>query len=57
MSFSIQGITAPTAAVTDYTIVSSYDSSNYKIDDSSTNIIFSVICTLPCKTCTSGIPT
>ncbi len=53
MQLTIGGIKAPkfSQAITQYSSISSFTSSNYKIDESSNLISFQVKCTLPCKTC------
>lgn len=53
MSFSIAGITSPSAAPSDYSSLLTFDSSGYKIDESNRTILFSLDCTLPCRTCSS----
>ena len=57
MSFSVNGFTSPTAEPSDYSSLISFDSSDYKIDESTTDILFEIECTLPCKSCPSGDPT
>lgn len=54
ISFTITGITAPKSAPSDYTTVSSYDSGNYLIDQNTNTIIFSILCTMPCRTCSAS---
>lgn len=44
---------APITATSTAVIVNSYDSGGYKIDEDTTNITFSVLCQLPCRTCSS----
>jgi proprotein convertase subtilisin/kexin type 5 len=53
MTLSISGLTSPKSLPTDFTVFTTYDSSNYIIDQSSTDISFNLSCTLPCKTCPS----
>lgn len=53
MTFSVTGLTSPQTIPNDYSILTSYDSSNYIIDQSANNILFVLNCTLPCKTCLS----
>lgn len=53
MTLSIAGMTSPKTVPTDSTVFTTYDSSNYIIDQSSTDINFTIICTLPCKTCST----
>lgn len=55
MAFTITGLTAPLTAPSDYTTLSSYDSSDYQIDQSLTDIIFTTECTIPCKSCTGTL--
>jgi len=54
MTFTISGITSPLSQPSDYTIVTSFDSGNNIIDQSSTDIKFAIACVLPCKTCTTN---
>ena len=56
MSFSVNGITAPTALPSDYSSIITQDSSGYKIDQSDNDIIFALECTLPCRSCPSDSP-
>lgn len=56
MIFTITGFNSPLTSPSDYTIVSSFDSTNNLIDQSSNNIKYGITCTLPCKTCTT-VPT
>lgn len=51
MSITINGFTAPTSVQTAYSKVSSYTAAGAKIDESTSLIIFSVECVLPCRTC------
>ena len=53
MKFTITGFKTPKTAPTDYTILSSYDALGYQIDQSNSDILFSIECTMPCRTCTS----
>ena len=55
MTFTITGFTTPLVAPSDYTILSSYDADGYQIDQSLTDIIFSIKCTMPCRTCTDTL--
>lgn len=57
MSFSVTGFTSPFTSPTDYSSVVTFDSAGYKLDESSTNVIFVAACTLPCRTCDAGSPT
>ena len=57
MSFSVTGFTSPTVTPSDYSTVITFDSNDYKIDESTNDILFSIICTLPCKTCSAGLST
>jgi hypothetical protein len=54
MQFSIEGFTSPTFAPSDYTFLSSYDSSGFLIDQSTTNITYVISCRIPCQACTSN---
>jgi hypothetical protein len=51
MSFSVAGFSSPKTIPSDYSVITSYDSSNYIIDQSISTLIFTLNCTLPCKTC------
>jgi hypothetical protein len=51
LSMSFSGFTSPNYVPSDYTTLSTYDSSGYLIDQSTKDIIFTLICSLPCKTC------
>lgn len=55
MSITFSGFSSPHFVPTDYSTFSTYDNSNYIIDQSASNIIFTLSCNLPCKTCLSGI--
>lgn len=57
MTLSAAGMTSPKQLPTDATVFTTYDSSNYIIDQSSADIIFTIACTLPCKTCAASDPT
>jgi hypothetical protein len=52
---TIAGFFSPTTAptTTTYSILNSFDSLGFKIDESSNNITFSLGCALPCMTCSS----
>jgi hypothetical protein len=54
LTFSISGITSPMTLPIDYTIITSFDSGNNLIDQSSTDVRFGLSCALPCKTCNSN---
>jgi hypothetical protein len=45
------GFTSPNYIPKDYTSLSTYDNNNYLIDQSTTDILFTLSCNLPCKTC------
>jgi len=51
----MSGFTSPSQLPNDFTIVNSYDSSGFLIDQSSNIIKYSVRCTLPCRTCNSNL--
>lgn len=53
MGLTISGFSTPNAppSVITYSTLGSFDSNNYKIDESTNNISFSLNCNLPCKTC------
>ena len=53
MNFTISSFTTPLSDPSDYTVVTSYDSEGYLMDQSSTDILWAPECNLPCKTCTS----
>jgi hypothetical protein len=55
ISFSVGGFTSPTSPPSDYTFLSSYDSSGYLIDQNSATILYSILCLIPCKGCTSNV--
>ena len=55
MSFSVSGITAPSTVPTDFSSVITFDSSLYKIDESTNKILFNPGCTLPCRTCSATL--
>jgi hypothetical protein len=55
MQFSIGGFTSPSFAPSDYTFLSSFDSSGFLIDQSTTNIIYAINCIIPCRSCTSNV--
>lgn len=55
MGFTVTGLTTPLSAPTDYTTISSFDASGFQIDQSLTDIIFSIECTMPCKSCTNTL--
>ena len=54
MQFSVEGFTSPTFAPSDYTFLSSYDSSGFLIDQSTSNILYAINCIIPCRSCTSN---
>lgn len=56
MSFSVSGITVPATVPTDYSTLITFDSSGFKIDESLNTILFSLSCTLPCRTCDAVAP-
>jgi proprotein convertase subtilisin/kexin type 5 len=53
MTLSISGITSPKSFPGDSTVFTTYDPKQYIIDQSSTDINFTLACNLPCKTCPS----
>lgn len=53
MSFSISGFKIPVTAPTGSTVVISFDSAAYTLDESKNDIKFSLACILPCRTCSS----
>jgi hypothetical protein len=53
MTLSISGMTSPKTLPSDSTVFTTFDSAQYIIDQSSTDINFSLACNLPCKTCPS----
>lgn len=53
MTLTISGLTSPSAAPSDFTVFTTYDSSDYIIDQSTSSIQFALSCTLPCRTCSS----
>lgn len=55
MGLTVSGFKSPTnsPSTASYTTLGSFDSLGYKIDESTTNISFSLGCTLPCQTCSS----
>jgi hypothetical protein len=55
MGFTVTGFTSPSFVPpsTTYTVINSFDSSGYKIDESATTISFAIGCNLPCKTCST----
>lgn len=54
MTFTISGFTSPSYAPNDFSQISSFDSSGYLIDQNSNTVIYTLACTLPCKTCKSN---
>ncbi len=54
MQFSIGGFTSPSSAPSDYTFLSSYDSSGFRIDQSTNNILYAINCIIPCRSCTAN---
>ena len=56
MSFSVSGVTVPNTVPSDYSSLVSFDSAGYKIDESNSNILFTLTCNLPCRTCGTGQP-
>jgi len=54
MTFTISGFTSPLSTPIDYTIISSFDSGGFFIDQSKTDVRFNILCNLPCKTCTAN---
>lgn len=51
MSFSILGASSGAIVPTDYTVLTTYDNSGYVIDQSQSDILFTLACQLPCRTC------
>lgn len=53
MGLTITGFSTPNSApsVVTYSTLGSFDSNNYKIDESTNNISFSLNCNMPCKSC------
>lgn len=51
MTFTIEGFTTPLSSPVDYTVLNSFDAEGFQIDESLTNILFSIQCTMPCRTC------
>lgn len=51
ISFTVTGMNAPTTATTDVITVTSFDSSDFKIDENNSSLSFAAACTLPCRTC------
>jgi hypothetical protein len=58
MTFTISGFssTATNPTSTTYTIVNSFDSQGYQIDQSTRDILFYIQCIIPCKTCPTNSP-
>jgi hypothetical protein len=56
MGLTVTGFSSPNSvpSTTTYSVLNTFDSSGYKIDESSNNISFSIACTLPCMTCSSS---
>lgn len=56
MGFTVTGFTSPSFVPpsTTYTVLNSFDSSGFKIDESATTISFAIGCNLPCKTCSTN---
>lgn len=55
ISFSVSGFTSPVYAPSDYSHITSYDSSGYLVDQDTSTIKYAILCQLPCKSCTSNI--
>lgn len=55
MAFSVTGFTTPILEPTDFSSVITFDANSYKIDESNNQILFSISCTLPCRTCSTPI--
>lgn len=53
MTLSISGFTSPKQVPTDATVFTTYDSSDFIIDQSSDFIKFTLACNLPCRTCST----
>ena len=55
MGLTISGFRTPTAppSVLTYSTIGSFDSNSHKIDESTTDISFSLNCNLPCRTCST----
>ena len=51
MSFSVTGLSTNITTPTDSSILTTYDSQGYVIDQSQTDIRFTLACTLPCRIC------
>jgi hypothetical protein len=56
MGFTVSGFSSPATppSTVTYTTFASFDPSGAKIDESLNNITFSLGCTLPCQTCSTG---
>ena len=54
MTFTIAGFTTPLTVPSDYTVLNSYDPEGYQIDQSLSDVLFSVECTMPCKACSAN---
>lgn len=56
MGLTITGFSTPNAipSTATYTILNTFDSTGFKIDESTNNITFSIACNLPCMTCSSS---
>lgn len=54
MSFTISGFVSPSSPPNDFTILNSYDSLGFLIDQNSNTIKYSIACILPCRTCSSN---
>lgn len=57
LSFTVSGMVSPKVVPTDFSSLTTYDSGNYIIDQSTSSIIFGVNCTLPCRTCSTTATT
>jgi hypothetical protein len=58
-TFGISGFSTPVTSpsTVSYILLSSYTSNNYKIDESTNQVPFTLACTVPCQTCPSASPT
>jgi hypothetical protein len=56
MGLTVTGFSSPNTppSTLTYTTLNTFDPVGFKIDESSSNITFSLACTLPCQTCSSG---
>lgn len=53
MSFSVTGFQTPFSDVTDYSTIVSSDTGGFKIDESNNQILFTIECNMPCRTCSA----